>query len=325
MKGRLLLLSSFVLLTTASVLGQQDRLVTHFMYDKMSLNPGATGMGMRDGICGSLIYRNQWDKVNGAPNSAILNVEGSLGRVSPFLKGFGISFFHDAIGYTRQNNVVLNYSYHQELSGVGTLGIGLGAGITNLGMSPVWIPPTNAVDNSLPQQFSATKLDLNFGLYFRSLNNWYAGISSTHLSQSDLIPDETPTPTYGYSTARHYYVMGGWKKDNLTNNGDLDLNAVVRTDLVKTSAEFSARYIWKMDPEHHFYGGLGFRFVESVPVMLGYMWNIDRDNYLHAGYSYDVSVNKLSSVSRGSHEMMVKFCHFLPPVPIQKSKHPRWL
>jgi hypothetical protein len=57
MKKRLLALSAFVVLTMGVSYGQQDKLLTHFFYDKMSLNPGSTGMD--DGICGTMIYRNQ--------------------------------------------------------------------------------------------------------------------------------------------------------------------------------------------------------------------------------------------------------------------------
>ena len=72
----------FILLTTVlSVIsslsfGQQDKLITHFIYDKMSINPGETGID--DGICATSIYRDQWDKVNGAPNSAVLNIEANM-------------------------------------------------------------------------------------------------------------------------------------------------------------------------------------------------------------------------------------------------------
>ncbi len=80
---------------------QQDKLLTHWIYDKMSLNPGETGID--DGICGTLIYRNQWDKVSGAPNSAVLNVEANINDYIP--GGVGVSFYHDAIGFLRQNNL----------------------------------------------------------------------------------------------------------------------------------------------------------------------------------------------------------------------------
>jgi len=43
------------------------------------------------------------------------------------------------------------------------------------------------------------------------------------------------------------------------------------------------------------------------------------------GYSYDITTNKLANVSRGSHELVVKYCYFLPPPPVTKANHPRWL
>mgnify|MGYP000170640585 FL=1 len=93
MKKGLLAVSLFTLCIGNFSNAQQDKLITHFMYDKMSLNPGETGID--EGICATTMYRNQWDKVNGAPNSAILNVEANLSRYIPV--NVGVSFFHDAM------------------------------------------------------------------------------------------------------------------------------------------------------------------------------------------------------------------------------------
>jgi type IX secretion system PorP/SprF family membrane protein len=311
MKKKLILLSSIFTVVATNLVAQQDKLITHFIYDKMSINPGETGID--DGICATTIYRNQWDKVNGAPNSAILNVEANMNRFFP--GGLGISFFHDAIGFNRQNNVLLNYSYPLRLGNAGTLGIGLGVGIVNFGMSPVWVPPTTTDDNSLPVGFSATNLDLNFGLYFKGNQDYYAGISSTHLNES-LLTKNVGVISQEYQVARHYYLMGG-KKFRGVLGGDLDAQVLVRTDLVKVSADINVRYLWKDIA----YGGLTYRTVDAVGIMLGWM----PIKNLTIGYSYDVTTNKLASVSRGSHEILLKYCYFLPTPPITKSNHPRWL
>lgn len=314
MKKKLFLASSFVILFTASLIAQQDKLITHFIYDKMSLNPGSTGLDK--GICATTIYRNQWDKVNGAPNSAVLNVEANL---NPYFRagGLGISFFHDAIGFSRQNNLLLNYSYPIEIPNAGTLGIGIGLGMVNFGMNPDWVPPTTNPDNSLPVGFSATNLDLNFGLYWKGNSDYYAGISSTHLNES-LLKQTVGVVDNQYQTARHYYVMGGKRFRSLIGqDGDLDAQLLMRTDLVKFSADVNVRYIWRDIA----YGGLTYRTSDAVAIMIG--WVPVRN--LTIGYSYDITINKLASISRGSHEMMLKYCYFLPPPPVTKSKHPRWL
>lgn len=311
MKKKLLLASSFVLLVCSTLTAQQDKLITHFIYDKMSINPGETGI--EEGICATTIYRNQWDKVNGAPNSAVLNIEANMNRFFP--GGLGLSFYHDAIGFSRQNNLLLNYSYPLNIPGAGTLGIGVGVGMINFGMNPNWVPPTTNPDNSLPVGFSATNLDLNFGLYFKGEQDYYAGLSSTHLSQS-LLSESVAGVSNEYQTARHYYIMGGKKFRNVAG-GDIDANVLMRTDLVKFSADINARYIWRDIA----YGGLTYRTSDAVAIMLGW---VPIQN-MTVGYSYDITTNKLSSVSRGSHEILLKYCYFLPPPPIQKSKHPRWL
>lgn len=309
MKKGLLAVSLFTLCLGSFSNAQQDKLITHFMYDKMSLNPGETGID--EGICATTMYRNQWDKVNGAPNSAILNVEANLSRWIPV--NVGISFFHDAIGFNRQNNLLLNVSYPLQLGSAGELGIGVGVGMVNFGMNPNWVPPTTAVDPTLPASYSAINVDLNFGLYWKGAQDYYVGISSTHLSESIV---GGPATVGAFNTARHYYLMGGKTFRDL-GPGDLETNVLLRTDLVKFSADINARYIWNKMA----YGGLTYRISDAVAVMLGYM----PIRNLTIGYSYDISINRLSNISKGTHEIMVKYCYYLPPVPIQKSKHPRWL
>lgn len=319
MRQKFLVVSIYVLAVVGVTTAQQDKLITHFMYDKMSLNPGETGMdGGRRSICAVAMYRNQWDKVSGAPNSSLLNVETNLGHIHPLLSGIGINFYHDEIGFTRQNNLALNYSYHLNMFNAGDLGIGIGVGMVNVGLNPEWVPPSTYNDASLPSSFSNTKFDMNFGLYFKGAQDYYVGISSTHLTQSRLSTKEEILNITEYNTARHYYIMGGKSFKSIGgSNGDLEANVMMRTDLVKFSADINARYIWNQKA----YGGLSYRVSDAVSVLLGYM----PIRNMTVGYSYDITVNKLSSISRGTHEIMLKYCYYLPPIPLQTTKHPRWL
>lgn len=232
-----------------------------------------------------------------------------------FPGGLGLAFYHDAIGFNRQNNLLLNYSYPLELGGAGTLGIGVGVGMINFGQNPTWVPPTTQTDITLPVGFNATNLDLNFGLYFKGTGDWYAGISSTHLSES-LLRKSISNISYEYQTKRHYYLMGG-KTLRGIGNGDIDIQALVRTDFVKFSADINARYIWN----NMLYGGITYRTIDAIGIMVGW-YPIDN---LTIGYSYDITTNKLAGISRGSHEIALRYCYKLPPLPIQTSRHPRWL
>ena len=313
---RINILAILICFTAGVSFGQQDKLLTHFMYDRMSVNPGETGLD--DGICATSIYRNQWDKVNGAPNSAVLNVAANMNRFFP--GGLGLSFYHDAIGFSRQNNLLLNYSYPINLGNVGVLGAGIGVGMMSYAMNPAWIPPQTINDPSLPgADFSAINLDLNFGLYLKG-RNYYAGLSSTHLSESEMLGSSTGIGVAGYSTARHYYIMGGYKLPNIAS-GALDFNLMMRTDLVKYSVDINSRYFFKKDSKEFGYVGLTYRTSDAIGIMLGY----NAFKNFTCGYSYDITINKLSSISRGSHEFFVRYCYYLKNPPKTYSTHPRWL
>ncbi len=308
----LLILASF----PTAILAQQDKLITHFMYDKMSVNPGETGI--EEGICGTAIYRNQWGRVFGAPNSVALNVEANINQYFP--GGVGINFYHDAIGFARQNSVLLNYSY-PVVTEVGILGVGLGLGLFNYGMEPDWIPPTDDIDNALPIGYSATGMDFNFGVYWKGLSKYYGGLSFTHLNSPRLektISENGQTLTQAFQAGRHFYLMGGYTTDPI-GPGKIDGNLIFRTDFVKTSTDINLRYLMRMN-NLEYYGGLSFRTNESIPLMIGGSMN----NFT-VGYSYDITINKIADVSRGTHELMVKYCYYLPPPIKTPSKHPRWL
>ena len=317
MSLRFNMLSVLFCLAISYTFAQQDKLLTHFMYDRMSVNPGETGLD--DGICATSIYRNQWDKVNGAPNSAVLNVAANMNRFFP--GGLGLSFYHDAIGFSRQNNLLLNYSYPINLGNIGVLGAGIGVGMMSYAMNPAWIPPQTLIDPSLPgNDFSAINLDLNFGLYLKG-RNYYAGLSSTHLSESEILSTSTfGLDPAGYSTARHYYIMGGYKMPNI-GPGALDFNMMMRTDLVKFSVDLNSRYFIKKDGVEMGYAGLTYRTSDALGIMLGY----NAFKNFTCGYSYDITLNKLSSISRGSHEFFVRYCYYLKNPPKTYSTHPRWL
>ena len=96
----------------------------------------------------------------------------------------------------------------------------------------------------------------------------------------------------------------------------------MRTDLVKFSADINARYIYDFGDSKLGYAGMTIRTTDAVAFMLGYT---PIEN-LTVGYSYDLTLfNKLSNVSRGSHEILVKYCYNLPEPPKSNARHPRWL
>jgi type IX secretion system PorP/SprF family membrane protein len=164
MKKRLLLFALFAG-TVGSTFAQQDKVLTHFMFDRTTFNPAATAL-TKNAICGTFIYRNQWDKINGAPNSGTFNVEADLNQYVSGLFG-GLSFFQDMVGFNRQNFLTLNAGYSFQNYLPFDLRVGVGLGIMNHSVTPEWVPPQTIVDPNLTAGFSRTAFDANFGLYAR--------------------------------------------------------------------------------------------------------------------------------------------------------------
>jgi hypothetical protein len=46
--------------------------------------------------------------------------------------------------------------------------------------------------------------------------------------------------------------------------------------------------------------------------------------FMWVGYSYDITIGRLSKISNGTHEIALKFC-YIPIIPITKAHHPKWL
>ncbi|MBI2258455.1 MAG: PorP/SprF family type IX secretion system membrane protein [Flavobacteriia bacterium] len=306
MKKFLLSITTILACSSQMINAQQEKLLTHFIYDKMTINPGSTGMN--DGITGTIIYRNQWDKINGAPNSVLFNVDANVNRYLPV--NLGLSFYHDAIGHMRQNNVLLNVSFPWQLGGGRELGIGLGLGMVNVGFNGDWIPSGgDYTDPLLPASGGGVNLDVNLGLFYKTLNKFYAGLSMTHLSGAEL-------KNINYNNARNLFVLVG-KGLNLDDQGvkRIDIQMLMRTEFVKFSTELNARFFY-----NSLYAGATYRLSDGLGVMLGY-----DSGKIGIGYSYDLTLNKLRTISKGSHEFFLKYRYIIPEPPVQKSKHPRWL
>ena len=302
-----LLFCLLIVFVADNVLAQQDILMTHFMFDKLRINPAITGV--EEGVSSAMVYRNQWDKVAGAPNTAIFNCEMNLSKYA--VGGAGLSFYHDAIGPIRQNRLLLNYAYPIQIGETGVLNIGLGLGLLNFGLEPNWIPPTSAVDASLPTASSGNSIDGNFGLYYKSFKGYYVGLSSAHLNKPTI-------HTSNFTFERHYFVNVGHRFSNILGpKKDLEAQVLVMSDLIKQVGDINLRYIHS----NLFYAGLTIRTTNTYCMMAGFypLKNIT------LGYSFDLNAKSILSASNGTHEIVLRYRYMAPIPPSEKSKHPRWL
>jgi type IX secretion system PorP/SprF family membrane protein len=309
---RKVLLSVGLIVCSAAVFGQQDPQFTHFMFDRLSINPAVAGTN--EAICATTIYRNQWNGFAGQPNTFLLNVQAPI---NPIHGGLGITFFNDQIGFERNNIARLSYSYHLGL-GPGTLGIGAAAGMVSKSINdPAWITPDGTPytdDGAIPGNGEKQSVvDFSFGVFYKT-NNLYMGLSSTHLSESEVT-------AVNISMARHYYVIAGY--DYAINGGQFTIRPSVfaKSDAASTQIDLNCNVLYN----NMVWLGVSYRMQDAIAPMVGYQKELGK-GMLKIGYSYDVTTSEISNYSSGSHEIMLNYCFNIDPPPvIQKSKNVRFL
>jgi len=338
MKKIVLITLSFIAVNMS--VAQSDKQLTNYMFDNMSFNPATTGF---EGYCATAIYRGQWDKVENAPNTMLVNVQGSLPQIN---SGIGISFMNDVIGLGVEKEITLNYSFHLYVPNKGHLSAGLGLGIENIGFDPKWNGPTTGTDSqldpTLPTGASGTGLDVNFGLHWKA-EDYYVGISATHLTQPTLA-------NVNFTKARHYYLMGGY---HITNKADFAYflpagmkvtpSILYKTDAVAGILDFNImmnQWMQGSNNNRGFYAGLTYRHTDAIAIQLGlqmkFYSNASRVNggddsgmlgkvgsksapdVLKFGYSYDIMTGPLNEYGFGSHELVVNYCVFAPAPPVHR-------
>jgi len=319
-------ISTCILLFFAlSANAQQDFLTTQFWNTYTHINPATSGLEYDH--FGTIMYRRQWDKVNGAPEDIIANYSTVLGRglrVQPLKSrhGLGINFNQSSIGFTRSTELNLNYNYQITLGtrkgAAQRLSIGLSAGIAEFRMDPEWVPPTTLNDASLPTAFSVIEPNFNAGIAYKG-KTLFAGVGVTHVSAPSFTSSDPLNPVT-YNSARHYYAMGAYSFI-LGEKGAFELKPqlIVRTDAVKISSDINLLASYTIADKQRIWIGAGYRTSDAIAFMAG--WDIFKRYRI--GYSYDYTINKLSSISRGSHEFVLGFMlnykprprtiHFPPP------------
>ncbi|MDQ3110437.1 MAG: type IX secretion system membrane protein PorP/SprF [Bacteroidota bacterium] len=306
---------AFALGSTAAF-SQQDPQFSQYMYNKLFMNPGYAGM--RQALCFTSIYRNQWAGFDGSPKSIVFSADAYLPQIHG---GVGVNFVHDKLGFETNIGVRANYAFHANVGG-GVLGIGLELGAFSKRLGPGsgedWLATTNwQNDQSIPPQLKKTIFDLGFGLWYQRQNLWF-GISSTHLPAGKL-PGQSSAPAnapLSYQIARHYFVTGGYNFP--IGSWELRPSFVVKSDATITSFDINLTALFNQ----RFWFGASYRFQDAIVPMVGFMlpsgkatsderpgggWKI--------GFAYDYTTSNLKNYNNGSFEVMLNYCYPLnfPP------------
>ena len=280
---RLYLLAS--LLIPCFALAQNDMQFSHFMYNEIVYNPGATGNS--DKLITSLVARQQWLGIDNSPSTQFFNAHAYLEQVKG---GVGITVLNDRLGYENMLNLKLNYAYHLKISEKTTFSTGLSAGFINKRLDGTKLVYEQGGDpDAVLTQTSEFIPDFGFGFEFNT-SNLITGLASTHVSQ----PLNNSTL---FKAPRHYFLYAKYK---IKAGEKLD---VIPAALIKSSGfihqyELNTNVVYM----NKISGGVTYRYKESFVGMIGFTIN----EKFRIGYSYDYNARPVKTYSSGSHEIMLQ-------------------
>jgi len=287
------ILALLVLLLAFDSNGQQDPLVTQYMFNGLYINPAYAGS--HECWSSTFTYRNQWTgaNFNGAPETAIAAVDGPIRGQN---MGLGGIFIHDRIGVTTQNAFLLNYSYQLVLNKKSKLAFGLSAGLSqynaNLRDVLIW----EEQDAVYASNTSVVIPRMGFGAYYYA-EKYYLGISILTLLAYDSAENFNMDLSRASFLRRHYLLTGGIVLDvsKQVKFKPSVLIKYVESAPIEGDINFSAIF------RDAFWIGASYRTGDALAIILEYQTN----SYFRIGYSYDITITDLRSYSNGSHEIMI--------------------
>jgi type IX secretion system PorP/SprF family membrane protein len=287
------ILTLVLLITATASFAQQDMLFTHYMYNKMALNPACAGSRELFGM--ELITRFQWVGISGAPRTISFTANTPL--KNPHI-GIGFLALRDELGPMVDYGVMGTFAY-RILFPTSRLSFGIQAGIKYVDIDWVALKPKTAGDIELVNQAQNKVVpDVDFGIYYYG-QMFYAGFSSRHLLQNQvMVSRATPDGTTSFTRLmRHFYGMAGMVfrlSDNLVFTPSVLAKYVQN---VPFQADFTASFTM--------YDILTLGASYRTESAIGLMAEVNITKNISAGYSYDIWFNDLMKNNSGSHEIRI--------------------
>ncbi len=298
----------FSILISWQVTAQQDVMLSQYMFNGLFLNPAYSGT--HPFAEASVLYRDQWTGLDGAPTTQSFSIDGPLANE---LMGLGMTVINDQIGDTRQTEVYANWSYHLFLDAEGKtrLSFGIKAGFADYSSKLSETKVFDEADPVFSQNLSEFVPKFGAGVYVYH-KKWYAGLSVPTIYAADKNVRFNISDEERYFRP-HTYFTAGYVFDL---NPDLKLKPSVLFKYL-TDAPFQADINCNLLIRNTFWIGASYRTGDAIVGIFEY--NIG--SQFRIGYSYDFTTSELNDYNNGSHEIMLSYKFGKDPI---KTKTPRY-
>lgn len=278
-----------VLLLAFQMHGQQDPQYTQYMYNMNIVNPAYAGS--REGLSFGLLYRNQWSRIEGGPETGTFFGHTPIGSNL----GLGLSVIADQIGPVKETNAYVDVSYTLNLGGEHKLAFGVKGGATFHDIGLAGIDIVDTTDPFLNQDINTTTPNIGAGFFYYT-NKYYVSFSVPNLLSSVHL--DADGRKIGSET-QHYFLTGGYVFD-LSPNTELKPSVMVKSAFdapTSFDVNLNARFFKKFEI------GASYRLDDSFSGLV----NFALTDGLRIGYAYDAITSDIKAYAPASHEIMLLF------------------
>ncbi len=303
--------------------GQQDPMLTQYMFNTLSYNPAYAGS--KEYMSFNILHRDQWLGFNDNEGKPITQVFTMHTPIREKRVGFGISASMDQLGPTKQVGVHAQYAYRIPV-GKGKLALGLQGGVYNWRADFTKLTLQNTNDPAFTGDENGVRSlwlpNFGAGLYFHT-KSFYFGASVPHILDPDLRRDNIDPSSENLFARqyRHYYAMGGvvirlsdavhFRPSFLVKNvglfgefreSGLGVSAPTEFD-IDASLLFHEKFWIGTSFRSAFEGFSDESSYDSVDLWIQIMMK----NGLRIGAAYDFPLSKIVDTTSGSYEVMIGF------------------
>ncbi|MEI6048364.1 MAG: type IX secretion system membrane protein PorP/SprF [Bacteroidota bacterium] len=276
-------------------LGQQDPMYSEYVFNQLIINPAYAGT--HDVLSTTLLYRNQWVNIPGAPQTGILSIDAPIKNKNV---GVGLNVEFDKIGVTKHTGITGIYSYKIKFVNSSlAFGLQAGVGFSNSNFTSVNYSENGQGDVAFQNNFHDVLPNIGFGIYYNA-DRFFAGLSIPQIAgyaiQNALYHK---TESAQLDLSNHYFLSTGYI---FNLSPDIKLKPSVLLKYVKGAPlEIDINTIVS------FYDimalGVSYRSLASVDFLA----QVKITNQVYVGYAYEYSTTRLNTFSSGSHEIMVQY------------------
>lgn len=326
MSKRILLWCGMALTGAGALQAQQQPQYTQYVINNYIINPAITGIENYTDV--KISHRHQWVGLQDAPVTTYLTLHKPLAKqddrttATSFEKpgenprghnywadyeaakphhGIGLKVINDRTGPLNRFAGYVSYAYHIGISARTSIAAGFEAGVQNISLdrSKLDFGAANPIDPAVYNsgQINQLKPDFGAGIWVYSAD-YFIGLSAQQIIPQKIYFSDNKLQQAG-KLVPHLFATAGYRfflDDDFTL-----LPSVMLKYVQPTPSQFD--FNTKLQYRDLAWIGASYRLDDGYAGMLG----VNVSNTFNVSYAYDYTTSRLSTVSKGTHEIVLGF------------------